>query len=258
MTVDYNSSFFEIDRLHSKTAAAIIPKLKQQFARHGIPDIVSDNGPRYNSHEFKEFADFDHITSSPGYAPSNGKAESVVKIAKKLMIKAKEAETVPYLALLDYRNTPTKGMSSSPAQRLLGRRTKTTLPTAKELLMPTTITNTLKKLGEKRMRQATYYNCNAKDLPSLKKGDVVCIKPAKHSKHWQKATVQRQVNVRSYELETDYDSVFRCNRRHLRQTTAPPAVPEIEPKIGLPPEADNTTCVASTTSPRPVQLQLRQ
>ena len=195
VTVDYNSSFFEIDRLHSKTAVAIIPKLKQQFARHGIPDmVVSDNGPPYNSHEFKEFStkyNFDHITSSPGYMPSNGKAESALKIAKKLMIKAKESETDPYLALLDYCNTPTEGMSSSPTQRLLGRRTKTTLPTAKELLMPTTIMNTLKKT-EKRMRQATYYNRNAKDLPSLKKGDVVCIKPVKYSKQWQKATVQQQ------------------------------------------------------------------
>ena len=66
MRVGYNSSFFEIDR-HSKKAAAIIPKLKLQFARHGIPDmVVSDNGPPYTSHEFKEFAakyDFDHITS---------------------------------------------------------------------------------------------------------------------------------------------------------------------------------------------------
>ena len=100
------------------------------------------------------------------------------------------------------------------------------------------ITNTLNKLGEKRMRQDTYYNRNAKDLPSLKKGDVVCIKPAKYNKHWQKATVQRQVNVRSYEVETDYGSVFRRNRRHLRKTTAPPAVPVIEPQIGLPPEAE--------------------
>ena len=170
VTVDYNSSFFEIDRLHSKTAVAIIPNLKQQFARHRILDtVVSDNGPPHNSHEFKEFAakyGFDHMTSSPGHAPSNGKAENAVKIAKKLMIKAKEAETDPCLALLDYRNTPTEGMSSSPAQRLLGRRTKTTLPTAKKLK---TITNTLTKLGEKRMRQATYYNRNAKDLPSLKK-----------------------------------------------------------------------------------------
>ena len=156
VTVDYNSNFFEIDRLHNKKAAAIIPKRKQQYARQGTDMVVSDNGLPYNSHEFKEFAvkyDIDHITSSPGYAPSNGKAESSIKIAKKLMIKAKEAGTDPYVDLLDNRNTPTEGMSSSPAQRLLGRRTKATLPIAKELLMPKTTTNTLTKLGEKRMRQ---------------------------------------------------------------------------------------------------------
>ncbi|KAI0222861.1 hypothetical protein LSAT2_025885, partial [Lamellibrachia satsuma] len=86
------------------------------------------------------------------------------------------------------------------------------------------------------MRQATYYNRNTK-----------------YSKLWQKATVQRQVNVRSYEVETDYGSVFRRNRKHLRQTTAPPAVPEIEPQIGLLPGVDDMTCVGSTTSGRPVR-----
>ena len=54
--------------------------------------VVSDNGPPYTSHAFKEFAamyDVDHTTSSPGYAPSNGKAECDVTIAEMLMIKAK-------------------------------------------------------------------------------------------------------------------------------------------------------------------------
>ena len=124
--------------------------------------------------------------------------------------------------------------------------------------MPETITNTLNKLGEKRMMQASYHNRNAKGLPSLQKGDVVCITPAKYSKHLQKATAQRQVNVRTYEVETDYGSVFRRNRRHTRQTTAPHAVPKIEPQIGLPPETGDTTCVGRTTSATPVRRSVTQ
>ena len=246
VTVAYNSSYFEIDRLENKTAAAVIPKLKQQFARHGIPDeVVSDNGPPYNSHEFRAFAElyhFDHTTSSPGYAQSNGKAESAVKIAKKLMIKAREAGTDPYLALLNYRNTPTEGMDSSPAQRLFGRRTKTTLPTVKALLMPKTVTNTVEKLGDKRKKQANYYNRNAKQLPAFKDGDVVCMQPAKYKSRWQKATVQRQANIRSYDVVTDYGTVYRRNRRHLRRTTAPPAVPDVT----TPRAADVTDKVTDT------------
>ena len=52
------------------------------------------------------------------------------------MTKAQSAKSDPYLALLDFRNTPTEGLNRSPAQLLLGRRTKTLLPISKELLMP--------------------------------------------------------------------------------------------------------------------------
>uniref|UniRef100_A0A9J8B237 Gypsy retrotransposon integrase-like protein 1 n=1 Tax=Cyprinus carpio carpio TaxID=630221 RepID=A0A9J8B237_CYPCA len=99
----------------------------------GIPDIViSDNGPQFSSQEFQKFSDhwaFLHKTSSPGYPQSNGKAESAVKTAKRLMRKAQMSRQDPYLAILDHRNTPTHGLSTSPAQRLLSRHTKTLLPT---------------------------------------------------------------------------------------------------------------------------------
>lgn len=64
---------------------------------------------------------YDANTYVPGYPQSNGKAESAVKTAKRLMLKAKLAGQVPYLALLDHRNTPTQGVNTSPAQRLLNK-----------------------------------------------------------------------------------------------------------------------------------------
>ena len=69
VTVDYHSSFFEIDQLHSKTATAVLAKLKPHLARHGIPDqLMSDNGPPFDSQKFREFAQqhgLEHLTSSP-------------------------------------------------------------------------------------------------------------------------------------------------------------------------------------------------
>jgi len=91
ITTDYFSNFFEIDKLQGKKAEDIIKCLKKHWARYGLPErVYSDGGPPYNSWEFKEFArkyEFKHITSSPTFSQSNGKAESAVKTAKRLMKK---------------------------------------------------------------------------------------------------------------------------------------------------------------------------
>lgn len=130
VTVDYYSSFFEVDRMTSKTADEVVKKLKAHLARHGIPDqFVSVNGQPFSSAKFQQFADtygFEHIKSSPTYPQSNGKVENTVKTAKHLLEKAVKSEQDPYLALLDWRNTPTEILNSSPVQRLFGRRTDST------------------------------------------------------------------------------------------------------------------------------------
>ena len=103
--------------------------------------MISDNGLQFVSSEFKKFSkewDLEQRTSSPGNSKSNGKVESAVKTAKNLIRKALDAGTDPYLAILNYRNTPTQGMESSPVQRLMNRRTRTLLPTTKALLEPRT------------------------------------------------------------------------------------------------------------------------
>ena len=61
------------------------------------------------------------VTTSPRYPKSNGKAENAVGAAKRLMKKAKKNSSDAYLALLEYWNTPTKGLDASPAQRLMNR-----------------------------------------------------------------------------------------------------------------------------------------
>ena len=110
------------------------------FALYRIPDtMVTDNGPQFTSAEFAVFAKtwmFEHVTSSPRYPQSNGKAENAVKTVKRLFTKCKESGQSEYLALLDWRNTPSEGFGSSPAQRLMGWRCKTRLPVAGTLLRP--------------------------------------------------------------------------------------------------------------------------
>ena len=106
--------------------------MKRQFARHGIPDeLLTDNGPQFESHKFSRFAQeysFTIVKSSPYYSRGNGKAESAVKIAKNILKTSRKED--PYLALLAYRNTPQQGYNYSPAQRLMSGRLKDIIPTA--------------------------------------------------------------------------------------------------------------------------------
>ena len=269
ITVDYLSGFFEIDYLPDTKSITVVNKLKHQFARYGIPDVCfSDNGPQFTGEPFKTFTEswaFEHKTSSPSYAQSNGKVENAVKSAKRLMKKAKESKSDPYLALLDYRNTTTQGMSSSPAQRLLNRRTKTLLPTNNRLLKPKCVNlkQAREELKNNKSHQETYYNKTSKDLPPLKVGDVVRIQPKETfggKSVWEKGIVKSKQGLRSYEVDTRYGT-FRRNRKHLRKTRENPDLGNYDmefddindnPEVRTDPETVKSTGPVITRSGREV------
>lgn len=220
ITTDYFSGFWEADRVARTDSSTIIVKLKQHFARYGIPDeLRTDNGPQFSSREFKRFQQewqFQHNTSSPRYPTSNGRSENAVNSAKVLMRKAKRAGTDVFLALLTLRNTPTQGRTTSPAQRLLNRRTKTTLPTHDSLLEPAVNVNAKAELDKSKARQKMYYDRYAKDLPELSPGDVVRIQPNRKGEEWKRAVVLECLGNRSYRVQADNGQIYRRNRRHLR------------------------------------------
>jgi transposase InsO family protein len=128
VTVDYFPNFFEIDRLEQATTKHVTKKLKAHFARYGIPEtVVTDNGAQFISNDFNTFSTkygFEHARSTPHHHQSNGKAESAVKQAKKMMRKCKDSGDDPYLALLTLRNTPQQHHETSPAQRNVSKKQK--------------------------------------------------------------------------------------------------------------------------------------
>jgi len=69
VTTDYHSGYSEIDYLPDTSSSTVIGKLKHQFSRHGIPQVVvSDNGPQFAAELFRKFSStwqFQHHTSSP-------------------------------------------------------------------------------------------------------------------------------------------------------------------------------------------------
>ena len=134
--VDYYSKYPEFTQLPDKTFVA---HTKSVCSRHGIPEeIIIDNMP-FGSREFREFArdwDIKVTTSSPVYPQSDGQAERFVQTLKNLFKKADEDGRDPYLALLEYRNTPITVLKYSPAQLLMSCTLRSKLPTAEKLLRP--------------------------------------------------------------------------------------------------------------------------
>ena len=167
--MDYFSDFFELDHLRSTSSVYVTKKLKGHFAKHGIPEqLVTDNGPQFVSRDFLKFSkewDFEDRTSSPHHNQSNGKAESAVKQAKKIMLKCGKTGSDAFLALLDHRNTPPANMQISPAKRLFSRRTRSDCRIIKAICSDEDVTHT--KLHRRQQQEAKYYNKGARDLQPL-------------------------------------------------------------------------------------------
>jgi hypothetical protein len=221
--IDYYSDYFEIENLTATTSTAIINLLRAQFSRHGIPEtLFSDNGPQFASSEFQKFVEkwkFEHITSSPYYSQSNGKAESVVNIAKRILTVAKETGEDPYLILLEQRNIPSANIDYSPVQRMFSRRTRTLLPTVTEVLLPRTPEQhqIVEKLQKRRLNHKRVYDRGARDLPELEKGQKVWVQCVPDNpRKWIKGEVLANRGYRSYDVIIE-GTVRRRNRIHLRK-----------------------------------------
>ena len=274
--VDYYSGYIEVDQLTSTTASQVIMKCKSQFSRHGIPDVlITDNGPQFSSYQFRGFTQeyqFNHRTSSPYHPQSNGMAEKAVQTVKRLMTKAAHDGSDLQLALLEYRNTPWSDTIGSPVQRLMGRRTKTLVPTTGSLLKPQTIDPSLvqKELVQRRQQQKHYYDQHAKPLKQLKTGDSVLVS-AKDGK-WKpaKVTSLNERGPRSYNIVTPQGHQYRRNRKDLRNLARPVNInaydddflddynpdtsePVVEPQETQPPAALPTLRCSQRTVKTPVR-----
>jgi hypothetical protein len=227
VTVCHFSDWIEVDELEDTLATTVVNKTKSHFARFGIPKLChTDNGPQFISKEYKTFSEeynFSHTTSSPYYPQGNGRAEAAVKVAKSMLKKSNDLQ----LALLNYRNTPPQGHSYSPAQRVLYRRTRTTLPTSDKLLMPSTvdIQTVTREIMRKRVASKEYYDRqhNHTNTP-IDVGTYVYAKPPpnKRGGPWAYGKVVAKEGPRSYTIQAP-NSTIRRNRIDVRAAAPPPS-----------------------------------
>ena len=182
---------------------------------------MTDCGVQYTSKEFETFArgyNFEHVLVSPKYPRANGEAEAV-KTVKSLWRKNNDKNK----AHLEYRATPIQGINLSPSQLSMGSRLRTTLPIACGLLEPEA--HNIKeirarmKYGKEKLKY--YHDCRGtKELPPLKPGDFVRVKPKTGSKDWKAATVvQQHTSLRSYIVDV---GGRRMGRNRVALRTASP------------------------------------
>ena len=221
--VDSYSRYFEIDHLPNTKSITIIRKLKVHFSRLGIPEkLKTDGASYYTSEPFQQFLkgwNISHEVSSPTHASSNGLSEVFVKLAKRILQKAKDDNRDPYLPLLQYRNTPLKSCGLSPAQLLFSRRLRTLLPSTNEQLAPVVFDSNFarRKMMESQNKSKQHYNVSSRKLPPLKAGESVHVQ---REKNWEPAKVISQFNDRSFNIQTHDGTIYRRNCKYLNKTPA--------------------------------------
>ena len=130
IVVDSYSKWLEVEVMSSITSEATIEKLRDLFARYGIPQqLVSDNGSQFTSREFAEFMKGNGIKQTlvaPYHPRSNGQAECFVQTFKQFL-KTEGGDSIKQsLArfLFSYRTTPNSATGQTPAELFLNRRVR--------------------------------------------------------------------------------------------------------------------------------------
>ncbi|XP_045761442.1 uncharacterized protein K02A2.6-like [Maniola jurtina] len=217
IVIDYYSKFPEIDFLRCTTSESIIDKLKQIFSRHGIPkEVFSDGGPQFSSDSFKNFArkyDFKHTMSSPEYPQSNGMVEREVQTIKKLLKKALYEKRDPYLAILEFRNTPISNTIASPAENLFNRKLRGIIPMTKKAFNPKVDRNLRRNLVHRQEKDRFYYNRNKVNLRNLELGEHVFFKTGRV---WKKGIIKGKIYDRTYKILSQNGRMFVRNRIYIK------------------------------------------
>ena len=135
--VDAHSKWPEvIGPMKTTTADSTINAMRNIFARYGLPtQVVSDNGPPFQSAEYEEFLrqnGIQRILVSPYHPSSNGLAERFVQTFKYAMESSADdpASSIQRRIqnfLLSYRSKPHATTSSSPGKLFLQRELRTRL-----------------------------------------------------------------------------------------------------------------------------------
>ncbi|GAA6097015.1 thrombospondin type-1 domain-containing protein 7A-like [Tachysurus ichikawai] len=126
-------------------------------------------------------------------------------------------------------------MDSSPAQRLMSRRLKTSLPVTNKLLEPSVVTGVVERLQHRKQQAKSYYDRSACDLPDLNIGEKIHMQPLpqKNPALWR---------VGACLQKTKHEKVYL----RVAESTATQALDTSEPEMPLMPESSVAGALADS------------
>ena len=218
--IDAFSKWIEVFLMDSTDSQSVLEKLREVFARFGIPKtIVSDNGRQFVSFEFENFCKRNgivHKTSAPYHPETNGAAENAVGMIKRGLIKmlsdtknCKETSTLLSRYMLGYRNAVHSSTGESPAVLMLNRRVRIRL----DMLKPND------RSASSRARDHLVRYHGGKRLQNFAEGEKVYVRDYRqvNKKKWIEAVVLNYEGKKVYRCEVESGKVWR---RHVDQIKA--------------------------------------
>ena len=245
VAVDRLSGWLEVMQIRVGTnesgAQGLCKALRRIMITFGVPiEISSDGGPEFSAGKTKDFLKkwgIRHRLSSVAFPSSNGRAELAVKTAKRMLMdnispNGSLDNDGMVRALLMYRNTPDPGCKLSPAQILLGRSLRDTLPSISKDVMVFNnpeITSHWKDAwnAKEEALRARYVKTmenmseHSRPLLPLEAGDHVMIQNqvGRHPNKWDKSgvVVETKDNDQYVVKVTGSGRLTLRNRRFLRK-----------------------------------------
>ena len=222
-------------------AQGLCTALRRLMVTFGVPvEVSSDGGPEFTADETQAFFErwgIRHRISSVGFPQSNGRAELAVKTAKRLLednvdANGKLDNDKMVRALLTHRNTPDAGCKLSPAQILLGRPLRDTLPYLNKDIMAFNNPRVNPQwrdawkakeeaLKERYVKTLESLNEHARPLPPLRQGNHVMVQNqrGRFPKKWDHSglVVETKPNDQYVVKLAGSGRLTLRNRRFLRQ-----------------------------------------
>lgn len=212
VVVDAYSKWVEAEEIRSTSALETIKFFRSLFAKFGLPEqLVTDNGPPFQSMEFKEFCKRNiirHSTSSPYRPQGNGAAENSVKTIKKTIKKAVlEGEDIHSSLcrfLIQYRNCQHATTGVAPAMALLGHKLRNRL----DAMRPST-SRKVEEVQEKQVENSSGVTRR------FEIGDRILTRDySTRSSKWVEGNIIEQTGPVSYKIRLKDDNICR---RHTDQ-----------------------------------------